>query len=175
MSGLTRRSTMAGIAAAGIAAPAVAQSPVTLKIAYPAWDSKEQEQAVTGIFREYERQNPNVKIELLSLPFPVLRQRLVVSARAGDPPDVAYMDGRWVPEMAAPGPPHRYHRSRSRSSIAPTGTRNRGAGRSLASAVFAVPDRIDPWLVYYNTEHFQKAASRSSRVRWRSLPRPRRS
>ena len=85
-------------------APAVhAQSPVTLKIAYPAWDTKAQEAAVTGIFADYEKQNPNVKIELISLPFPVLRQRLVVSARAGDPPDVAYIDGRWVPEMAAPG------------------------------------------------------------------------
>lgn len=103
MTGLTRRSAIGGLAAFGAARPALAQSQTTIRIAYPAWDSKQQEQAVTGIFRAYEAQNPSVKIELISLPFPALRQRLVVSARAGDPPDVAYMDGRWVPEMAAPG------------------------------------------------------------------------
>jgi multiple sugar transport system substrate-binding protein len=156
MSGLTRRSTMAGIAAAGIAAPAVAQSPVTLKIAYPAWDTKAQEAAVTGIFAEYEKQNPNVKIELISLPFPVLRQRLVVSARAGDPPDVAYVDGRWVPEMAVPG---------LIADITVAAAKLDRAdwfpepwkGCTVGGRIFAIPDRIDPWLVYYNTELFEKA------------------
>jgi multiple sugar transport system substrate-binding protein len=156
MSGLTRRSTMAGIAAAGIAAPAVAQSPVTLKIAYPAWDTKAQEAAVTGIFADYEKQNPNVKIELISLPFPVLRQRLVVSARAGDPPDVAYVDGRWVPEMAVPG--------LIADITAATAKLDRAdwfpepwKGCTVGGRIFAIPDRIDPWLVYYNTELFEKA------------------
>ena len=156
MSGLTRRSTMAGIAAAGIAAPAVAQSPATLKIAYPAWDTKAQEAAVTGIFADYEKQNPNVKIELISLPFPVLRQRLVVSARAGDPPDVAYVDGRWVPEMAVPG---------LIADITVAAAKLDRAdwfpepwkGCTVGGRVFAIPDRIDPWLVYYNTELFEKA------------------
>ena len=156
MSGLTRRSTMAGIAAAGIAAPAVAQSPVTLKIAYPAWDTKAQEAAVTGIFAEYEKQNANVKIELISLPFPVLRQRLVVSARAGDPPDVAYVDGRWVPEMAVPG---------LIADITVAAAKLDRAdwfpepwkGCTVGGRIFAIPDRIDPWLVYYNTELFEKA------------------
>ena len=156
MSGLTRRSTMAGIAAAGIAAPAVAQSPVTLKIAYPAWDTKAQEAAVTGIFADYEKQNPNVKIELISLPFPVLRQRLVVSARAGDPPDVAYVDGRWVPEMAVPG---------LIADITDAAAKLDRAdwfpepwkGCTVGGRIFAIPDRIDPWLVYYNTELFEKA------------------
>jgi multiple sugar transport system substrate-binding protein len=147
---------MAGIAAAGIAAPAVAQSPVTLKIAYPAWDTKAQEAAVTGIFAEYEKQNPNVKIELISLPFPVLRQRLVVSARAGDPPDVAYVDGRWVPEMAVPG---------LIADITVAAAKLDRAdwfpepwkGCTVGGRIFAIPDRIDPWLVYYNTELFEKA------------------
>jgi len=156
MSGLTRRSTMAGIAAAGIAAPAVAQSPMTLKIAYPAWDTKAQEAAVTGIFADYEKQNPNLKIELISLPFPVLRQRLVVSARAGDPPDVAYVDGRWVPEMAVPGLIADITVAAAkldRSDWFPEPWK----GCTVGGRTFAIPDRIDPWLVYYNTELFEKA------------------
>jgi multiple sugar transport system substrate-binding protein len=153
---LTRRSVLGAIAATTVAPAVHAQSPVTLKIAYPAWDTKAQEAAVTGIFADYEKQNPNVKIELISLPFPVLRQRLVVSARAGDPPDVAYVDGRWVPEMATPG---------LLSDITDGAAKLDRAdwfvepwkGATVNGRIFAIPDRIDPWLVYYNTELFQKA------------------
>ena len=156
MKTLTRRSVLGAMAAASLVPPARAQTPVTLKIAYPAWDTKAQETAVTGIFAEYEKQNPNVKIEVISLPFPVLRQRLVVSARAGDPPDVAYVDGRWVPEMAAPGLLTDLTGNMARLDRADWFDEP-WRGASLGGRVFAVPDRIDPWMVYYNTELFQKA------------------
>ena len=42
MTGMTRRSaigTIGAIAAAGLIPPARAQTPVTIKIAYPAWDT----------------------------------------------------------------------------------------------------------------------------------------
>ena len=159
MTGMTRRSaigTIGAIAAAGLIPPARAQTPVTIKIAYPAWDTSAQQAAVTGIFADYEKQNPGVKIELISLPFPALRQRLVVSARAGDPPDVAYMDGRWVPEMAAPGlladiTPNIGKLDRADWFVEPW------RGATWGGRTYAIPDRIDPWMVYYNTELFQKA------------------
>ena len=156
MNGLTRRSALGVLAAAGLSVKARAQAPVTLKIAYPAWDSTEQQKAVTGIFADYERLNPNVKIELISLPFPVLRQRLVVSARAGDPPDVAYMDGRWVPEMARPGLLADITDSVKKLDRADW-YEEPWKGATVDGKIFAVPDRIDPWLVYYNTELFEKA------------------
>ena len=159
MSGMTRRSAIGAIgavAAAGLVPAVRAQSQVTLKIAYPAWDTTAQQAAVTGIFADYERQNPGVKIELISLPFPALRQRLVVSARAGDPPDVAYMDGRWVPEMAAPG-----LLADITDNVAKLDRADWFAepwrGATWGGRIFAVPDRIDPWMVYYNTELFEKA------------------
>jgi ABC-type glycerol-3-phosphate transport system substrate-binding protein len=156
MNHLTRRSVLGAIAATSIYTPARAQAQTTLKIAYPAWDSSAQQAAVTGIFADYEKLNPNIKIELLSLPFPVLRQRLVVAARAGDPPDVAYIDGRWVPEMAKGG---------LLSDItASVGKLDRAdwypepwKGSTLDGRIYAVPDRIDPWMVYYNTDLFKKA------------------
>ena len=142
MNSLTRRSVLGAMAAMGLSTSARGQTPVTLKIAYPAWDTSAQQAAVTGIFADYEKQNPNVKIEVISLPFPVLRQRLVVSARAGDPPDVAYVDGRWVPEMAAPGScPH--HANVAKLDRADW-FRRAVEGRDPRRRVFAVPDRIEP-------------------------------
>lgn len=164
MTGLTRRSALGALtgAAAGLAVTtrAQAQAKTTLKIAYPAWDTKEQEKAVTGIFADYEKANPDVKIELISLPFPVLRQRLVVSARAGDPPDIAYVDGRWVPEMAVPG-----LLSDISAGVAKLDRADWYAepwkGATIGGKIFAVPDRIDPWMIYYNTDHFEKAGLKS--------------
>ena len=85
-----------------IAAPA-AFGASTIKIAYPGWDSKEQEKEVTSIFAEYENQNPGVKIEIISIPFPVMKQKLIVSLRSGDAPDMGYVGGRWLQEMQAAG------------------------------------------------------------------------
>ena len=153
---LTRRSVLGAIAATTVAPAVRAQAPVTLKIAYPAWDTKAQEAAVTGIFADYEKQNPGVKIELISLPFPVLRQRLVVSARAGDPPDIAYVDGRWVPEMATPGLLSDITAGASKLDRSDWFAEP-WKGATVNGRIFAIPDRIDPWMVYYNTDLFQKA------------------
>ena len=172
MNSLTRRSVLGAVAAVSLYPAARAQSPVTLKIAYPAWDTSAQQAAVTGIFAEYEKQNPNVKIELISLPFPVLRQRLVVSARAGDPPDVAYVDGRWVPEMAAPG---------LLSDI--TGERRQARPRRLVRRALEGRDARRPHLRRAGPHRplaglLQHRAvpegrhRRPSRRRWRSSPRP---
>src|SRR5512146_3012849 len=74
----------------------------TIKVAYPGWDSKEQEKEVTSIFADYEKK-AGVKIELISIPFPVMKQKLVVALRSGDAPDIGYVDGRWLQEMQASG------------------------------------------------------------------------
>jgi len=55
-----------GVAALLIGATAWAGT--TIKVAYPGWDSKEQEKEVTSIFADYEKKNPGVKIELISIP-----------------------------------------------------------------------------------------------------------
>jgi multiple sugar transport system substrate-binding protein len=101
------KSRLVGIVCVGLMAVlgfgGAAWAGTTLKIAYPGWDSKEQEKEVTSIFADYEKKNPGVKIELISIPFPVMKQKLVVALRSGDAPDVGYVDGRWLQEMQAAG------------------------------------------------------------------------
>lgn len=128
----------------------------TLKIAYPGWDSKEQEKEVTSIFADYEKKDPGVKVELISIPFPVMKQKLVVALRSGDAPDVGYVDGRWLQEMQAAG-----FLSEMDDAI-----RDIGKGdfyeapwrpATVGGKTYAIPDRIDPWMIYYNTEMFARA------------------
>src|SRR5687767_7621317 len=101
MRGIIKGLIAAGAILATLVMPAAAQT--VLRIAYPGWDSKDQEREVTAIFKAFEQSNPGTRIELISTPFPVMKQKLVVSLRSADAPDLAYIDSRWIPEMQAAG------------------------------------------------------------------------
>ena len=144
------------LVAALVLAAAAAHAQTALKLAYPAWDSKAQEEAVTGMLREFEKQNAGITVEVVSIPFSAMRQRLVVSARSNDAPDLAYVDGRWIPEMAAV----RFLAditARAAKLDRPDWYEAPWQGATLGGKVYGVPDRVDPWMVYYNTDHFQQA------------------
>ena len=128
----------------------------TIKIAYPGWDTKEQEKEVTSIFADWERQNPGVKVEIISIPFPVMKQKLVVSLRSGDAPDMGYVDGRWLQEMQAAGfltDLTDYSNSLDKKDFFELPWKTATVG----GKVYAVPDRIDPWMFYYNVDMFKAA------------------
>jgi multiple sugar transport system substrate-binding protein len=128
----------------------------TIKIAYPGWDTKEQEIEVTGIFADWEKQNPGVKVEIISIPFPVMKQKLVVSLRSGDAPDMGYVDGRWLQEMQAAGfltDITDYSNSLDKKDFFELPWKTATVG----GKVYAVPDRIDPWMFYYNVDMFKAA------------------
>ncbi len=138
-----------------IAAPA-AFGATTIKIAYPGWDSKEQEKEVTSIFAEYEKQNPAVKIELISIPFPVMKQKLIVSLRSGDAPDMGYVGGRWLQEMQAAG------FLADLTDFAASLDKNDFYAKPWITAtvdnkIYGIPDRVDPWMFFYNVDMFKQA------------------
>ena len=148
------KALMAGVFGLLAGAPALAQT--TLRVAYPGWDTKAQEAEVTGIFKAYETANPGTKIELISIPFPVLKQRIAVSVRSADAPDIAYIDGRWIPEFQATEfladltdqvkslPKDDWYAS----SWEPA---------TVGGKIYGIPDRVDPWMVYYNVDLFRAA------------------
>ena len=144
-----------GLLLTGLVAPG-AYAASTIKIAYPGWDTKEQEKEVTGIFADWEKQNPGVKVEIISIPFPVMKQKLVVSLRSGDAPDMGYVDGRWLQEMQAAGflsDLTDYSNSLDKKDFFELPWKTATAG----GKVYAVPDRIDPWMFYYNVDMFKAA------------------
>jgi len=141
-----------------IAAP-IAFGATTIKIAYPGWDSKEQEKEVTGIFAAWEKQNPGVKVEIISIPFHMMKQKLVVSLRSGDAPDMGYVDGRWLQEMQAAGfltDLTAYANTLDKKDFFELPWKT----ATVVGKIYAVPDRIDPWMFYYNTDMFKTAGIR---------------
>lgn len=151
----TWKKVCAAALAAGLASTA-AYADTVIRIAYPGWDSAAQEKAVTGLFRAYEEKNPGVSIELVSIPFPVMKQQLVVALRSGDAPDVGYIDGRWIPEMQAAG-----FVTDVTARVDDLDRADWYDGPWMASTIggniYGVPDRIDPWMIYYNKDLFEAA------------------
>lgn len=138
-----------------IAATAFAQ-PVTLRLFYPGWDSTEQEIAVTGLIAEFEAENPDVKIEIISTPFGVFQERLFVTLRSGDAPDVGYIGARWLQELRENG------FLNDMSGIMANLPRQDWIagtffGVETADGLYAIADRVDPWVIYVNDRLFAEA------------------
>jgi multiple sugar transport system substrate-binding protein len=128
----------------------------TIKIAYPGWDSKDQEKEVTSIFAAWEKQVPGVKVEIISIPFHMMKQKLVVSLRSGDAPDMGYVDGRWLQEMQAAGfltDLTDYSNTLDKKDFFELPWKT----ATVDGKIYAIPDRIDPWMFYYNTDMFKAA------------------
>src|SRR5690554_2979119 len=143
------------VLALAVASAALAQ-PVTLRLFYPAWDSTEQEIAVTGLIERFEAENPDIRIEIVSTPFGVFQERLFVSLRSGDAPDVGYIGARWLQELRDGG------FLADMSDIMAELPREdfiEGTffGVETPDGLYAIADRVDPWVIYYNERLFDEA------------------
>jgi len=140
---------LAAATAALLVAGAALAQPVTLRLFYPGWDSSEQETAVTGMIAEFEAANPDITIEIISTPFGVFQERLFVSLRSGDAPDVGYIGARWLQEL------------RENDFLVDMSGIMEGlpredwiegtfVGVDTADGLWAIADRVDPWVIYTN-------------------------
>jgi multiple sugar transport system substrate-binding protein len=111
--GLTRRdflrvggSALASAYVLGISGCGGSQSQggqVTLR--YANWVASEEatRETITKAIEAFEKQNPNVKVESVAIPFDQMRQQLVTMAAGGNPPDVMQLSGPWSQELGAQG------------------------------------------------------------------------
>jgi len=98
-----KRTTLAAMTATLLAgSPAVAQE-VTLQF----WDNQQTEsglsevqQAAVGRFME---ENPDIAIEVTTIPYPEYQQRLLTAVQGGNAPDIATLDQIWLAAFAEAG------------------------------------------------------------------------
>jgi ABC-type glycerol-3-phosphate transport system substrate-binding protein len=139
-----------------VAVPGFAQPKTTLKMAYPGWDSKVQEEAVRSIIADFEKQNPDIAVEIVNIPFALMHDKLIVSLRSGDAPDLGYVVVRWMRELQQAG--------FLADITAQVNTLDRGDWVkstwdpvTVGGRVYGVADRVDPWMMFYNKDLFVKA------------------
>lgn len=101
---LTNWPGIAALAAAlagltGVAATAHA-APVVLKF----WDNQQTESGLSdyqkAAVRQFEAENPDIKVEVTTIPYPEFQQRLLTAIQGGNAPDVSTVDQIWTAAFA---------------------------------------------------------------------------
>jgi len=67
------------------------------------WAPELPENSFREIMDEFEAQNPDIKVELVSGPYSAIRDQIVVGAATGTLSDVVGLDGAWVNDLAKQG------------------------------------------------------------------------
>jgi ABC-type glycerol-3-phosphate transport system substrate-binding protein len=87
----------------GMTMPSVAQESVTLKF----WDNQQTESGLSQYQREavkrFEAENPGIKVEVTTIPYPEFQQRLLTAVQGGNAPDVSTLDQIWIAAFAKAG------------------------------------------------------------------------
>ena len=67
------------------------------------WEPELPDGALRGIMDDFEAQNPDIKVTLVSGPYASTRDQIVVGAASGTLSDVVGLDGAWVNDLAKQG------------------------------------------------------------------------
>jgi multiple sugar transport system substrate-binding protein len=65
--------------------------------------SPDRTEYVKSLISEFEKENPNIKVELISLPWEQAHNKLITQIAANQLPDVVEITDNWLPEFAATG------------------------------------------------------------------------
>ena len=97
------RSILLGTALGLAVASAARAQDVVLKF----WDNQQTESGLSQYQQEavkrFEAENPGVKVEVTTIPYPEYQQRLLTAVRGGNAPDVSTIDQIWVAAFAKAG------------------------------------------------------------------------
>lgn len=84
------------------ASPVLAQQ-VTLQF----WDNQQTESGLSDVQKaaveRFMTENPDIRIEVTTVPYPEYQQRLLTAVQGGNAPDIATLDQIWVGAFAKAG------------------------------------------------------------------------
>jgi ABC-type glycerol-3-phosphate transport system substrate-binding protein len=153
----TRLAVSAALAAA-VASAATAQE-VTLQF----WDNQQAESGLSqfqqAAIDRFMQENPDIRVEVTTVPYPEYQQRLLTAVQGGNAPDVATLDQIWVGAFAAAGAVADLTDRAAEAGL----TRDQFFGGAWDSAIqdgrlYGVPFNVDVWqFSYYNNAHLQEA------------------
>ena len=82
---------------------AKAQEPIVLKF----WDNQQTESGLSDFQKaavsRFEAENPGIKVEVTTIPYPEFQQRLLTAVQGGNAPDISTLDQIWMGAFAQAG------------------------------------------------------------------------
>ncbi len=163
----------AAIALAGLAASAPARAAdTTLQF----WDNQQTESGLSQYQKEavkrFEAENPGIKVNVVTVPYPEYQQRLLTAVQGGNAPDVSTVDQIWNAAFAVAGAIEPLDDLAGRAGIKPDEF-FKGAWDSANydGKLWGIPFNVDVWsFTYYNKKLFGEAGvDPASATTWEGL------
>jgi len=127
------------------------------------WDNQQTESGLSEFQQaavdRFMEENPDIAIEVTTIPYPEYQQRLLTAVQGGNAPDIATLDQIWVGAFAQAGAVANLADNAASSGLA----RDQFFGGAWDSAVFndglyGIPFNVDVWqFSFYNKDLFEEA------------------
>ena len=109
-----------------------------------------------SMIEEFMRQNPDIKVETVAYPYAQYKDQIIISAAAGNAPDVVHIKEEWVPPLMgldALLPLDDYMDPQARADFFPEIL----GGVTYNGSVMCMPWFNNPYALYYNKTLMEKA------------------
>ena len=140
--------------ARGYGLSAAAQDTVKLTV-LTHWNTAEQKDPLEAIFKQYTDANPNVEIELQTVPFADLLTRITTGALGGETTDIVHIYNLWLPDLATSilaAPPEAVITDVTAAYAGGT-----VAGASYGDQVWGFPTEVNTYQLIYNKKMLDAA------------------
>ncbi|MEM1286718.1 MAG: sugar ABC transporter substrate-binding protein [Pseudomonadota bacterium] len=168
-----RQTLIASLAATTILAAGAANAQqVTLQF----WDNQQTESGLSQFQQaavdRFMEENPDIAIEVTTIPYPEYQQRLLTAVQGGNAPDIATLDQIWVGAFAQAGAVANLAEDAAGAGL----SRDQFFGGAWDSAMvddglFGIPFNVDVWqFSFYNEDLLSEAGvDPSSLTTWEGL------
>jgi ABC-type glycerol-3-phosphate transport system substrate-binding protein len=128
------------------------------------WDNQQTESGLSQYqqeaVRSFEAENPNIKVEVTTVPYPEYQQRLLTAVQGGNAPDVSTIDQIWVAAFAAAGVIEPLDELAASAKIsADTFFPGAWASANYDGGLWGIPFNVDVWQFSFYNEDLLKAAA----------------
>ena len=128
------------------------------------WDNQQTESGLSQYQQEavksFEAENPDIKVEVTTVPYPEYQQRLLTAVQGGSAPDVSTIDQIWVAAFAAAGVIEPLDELAASAKIsADTFFPGAWASANYDSRLWGIPFNVDVWQFSFYNEDLLKAAA----------------
>lgn len=141
------------------------------KVTLNVWGMGEEAKSLPKIAEQFEKENPNIKINVQALPWDTAHDKLLTAVASKKGPDVLQMGTTWIPEFAAAGAlmdlkpmadkyPEIKEENFYPGSIETT---------KYQDKVVGVPWYIDARVLYYRTDLLEQAGYKEAPKTWEEL------
>jgi ABC-type glycerol-3-phosphate transport system substrate-binding protein len=140
------------------------------------WDNQQTESGLSVFQQEavkrFEKENPDIKVEVTTIPYPEYQQRLLTAVQAGNGPDVSTVDQIWNSAFAQAGAIVQLDDLAAKSSVkADSFFPGAWESANYKGGLWGVPFNVDVWFfAFTNKKLFTDAGvDPASIVTWQGL------